>query len=60
MALQCILVTGMKYIWETRLAKKVVAKFRMRAEMEAKVSILRTTRFQSSAVQMAELISTLE
>ena len=60
LALQCILVTGMKYIWETRLAKKVVAKFRMRAEMEAKVSILRTTRFQSSAVRMAELISTLE
>ena len=59
LAIQCILVTGLKYIWETRLAKKVVTKFRMRAEIEAKVSILRRSRHQSSANLMVELINQL-
>ena len=59
LALQCILATGMKYIWEARLAKKVVYKFKMRAEIEARISILRKTRYQSSASLMAELIRML-
>ena len=59
LAIQCILVTGLKYIWETRLAKKVVTKFRMRAEIEAMVSILRRSRYQSSANIMNELINVL-
>jgi hypothetical protein len=49
----------MKYIWEARLAKKVVTMFRMRAEIEARVSILRKTRFSSSAQLVAELITLL-
>ena len=28
LAVQCILITGLKYIWEARLAKKVVSKYR--------------------------------
>ena len=60
LAVQTILITGLKYIWETRLAKKVVTKFRMRAEIEARVSILRRTRFVDSAIVMAELINTLD
>ena len=59
LAIQCILITGLRYIWETRLAKKVVTTFRMRAEIEAKVSILRKTRYQASAVIMAELLGNL-
>ena len=57
LAVQCILTTGLKYIWEARLAKKVVTVFRMRAEIEARVSILRKTRFASSAQLVADLIS---
>ena len=60
LAVQTILITGLKYIWETRLAKKVVTKFRMRAEIEARVSILRRTRFVDSAIVIAELINTLD
>ena len=59
LAVQCILITGLKYIWEARLAKKVVTKYRMRAEIEARVSILRKTRFQSSAMLVADLINLL-
>ena len=59
LAALCILTTGLKYIWETRLEKKVVHKFRMRAEIEAKVSILRKTRHASTATRIAELIDLL-
>ena len=59
LAVQCILITGLKYIWEARLAKKVVNKHRMRAEIEARVSILRKTRFLSSAELIADLITWL-
>ena len=57
LATQCILVTGMKYIWETRMSRKVVNLFRMRAEIEAKISILRKSRYCNSAVLMENLIS---
>ena len=59
-AVQTILITGLKYIWEARLAKKVVTKYRMRAEIEARVSILRRTRFSNSANIVDELINTLD
>ena len=52
----CILSTGLKFIWETRLEKKVVVTHRMRAEVEAKVSILWRTRFRRSADRVAELL----
>ena len=46
----CVMIsTGLKYIWETRVNKKVVYTHCMRAEIEARVSILRRTRFQPSA-----------
>ena len=59
LAILCILTTGLKYIWETRLAKKVVSTFRMRAEIEAKVAILRKSRHQGSAIIITELIRNL-
>ena len=59
LAVQCILITGLKYIWEARLAKKVLSQYRMRSEIEARVSILRKTRFQSSATLMTDLITWL-
>ena len=59
LAVQCILLTGMKYIWETRITRKVVHLFRMRAEIEAKISILRKTRFSNTALLMENSINLL-
>ena len=36
-----MLACGLKYIWEARLEKKTVYLFKMRAEVEARVSVLR-------------------
>ena len=46
LAVCVMLSTGLKYIWETRVNKKAVTSFSMRAEMEARVSILRRTRHE--------------
>ena len=35
---------------EARLAKMVVIKYKMRAEIEARVTILRNSRFNSAAI----------
>ena len=51
-----ILATGLKYIWEMRLAKNAVLKYKMRAEIEAMVSILRKTRHQDTAIRIEEWI----
>ena len=61
LAAQCILTTGLKYICEARLAKKVVTlyTYRIRAEITARVIILRRNRFSSSAQLVADLISKL-
>ena len=59
MAALYILITGLKYIWEMRSAKKVVLKYKMRAEIEAMVSILRKTRHQNTATRIEELIRML-
>ena len=55
LAIQGILVCGLKYIWESRLAKKVLNMYRMRAEIEAFISLLRRTRYRNAAVRMEEL-----
>ena len=59
LAVQIILITSLKYIWESRLAKKMVSMFRMRAEIEARVAILNQARHQSSAEIITDLISIL-
>ena len=46
-----------KYIWETRSEKKTVSLHKMRAEIEAKVSILRKTRYYLSGDKMLEMIN---
>ena len=53
----CLLSTGLKYIWETRAEKKPIILYKMRAEIEAKISILRRTRHENSAIKMLEMIS---
>ena len=44
LAIMCMLASGLKYIWEARVEKKQVQTFKMRSEVEARVSILRRTR----------------
>ena len=57
LAVVCLLATGLKFIWETRVAKKSVVVFKMRAELEAKVSILRKTRYFEAGDYMLEMIN---
>ena len=61
LAALCILTTGLKYIWEarTRTEKKLVHKYNMRAEIEARISILRKTRHEASAMLVDELVEML-
>ena len=54
-----ILSTGLKYIWETRAAKKVVVKYKMRAEIEAKVTLLRKTKYKRVADRSEILLNFL-
>ena len=48
----CMLATGWLYIWETRVNKKQVCLYRMRAEVEAMVTILRKSRYQQGVGDM--------
>ena len=57
LALVCLRSTGLQYIWEARANKKVVSLFKMRSEIELKVSILRKTRHREAGDKMLELIS---
>ena len=54
------LSTGLKYIWEARLAKKVVMMQKMRAEIEAKVTILEKSSFLPAALKIEEIIQILK
>ena len=56
LAVCVMLSTGLKYIWKTRVNKKVVTSFSMRAEIEARVSILRRTRHEPSALIIEEIL----
>ena len=56
LALVTLLACGLKYIWETRLERKQVQVFKMRAEAEARVSILRKTRYSASGDIMNDMI----
>ena len=56
LAVCVMLSTGLKYIWETRVSKKVVTTFSMRAEIEARVSILRRTRHEPSGLIIEEML----
>ena len=47
------LAVGLKFIWEARVAKKIIQVHKMRAEMEAKICILRKSRY-------AEVVGVLE
>ena len=52
-----ILATGLKYIWSVRVEKKQVVLFKMRAEIEAKISIIRKTRYSEAGDLMAQMLN---
>jgi hypothetical protein len=56
LATVCLLATGWLYIWEARTNKKRVCLFRMRAEVEAMVTILRKSRHQGVGELMLEMM----
>ena len=56
LAVVCLLATGLKYIWETRAEKKTLTLFKMKAEIEARISILRRTKYWRSGDKMLEMI----
>ena len=58
LAVCVILSVGLKYIWESRVGKKVVVVFKMRAEIEAVVSILRRSRHKNSSIIIEECLQT--
>ena len=51
-----MLATGLKFIWESRVAKKVVTPFLVRAELEAKISLLRRTRLVNTGTIMQGML----
>ena len=51
-----MLATGWLYIWEARVAKKQVYRYKMRAELEAMISILRKSRHNRGGEIMLEMI----
>ena len=57
LATVCVLATGLMYIWTTRTKKKVITLYKMRAEIEAKITILRKTRYWASGLKMLEMIN---
>ena len=56
LAILGLVSTGLTYIWQARAEKKVLTQYKMRAELEAMISILRKSRFTSSADKIFEII----
>ena len=56
LATVCLLATGLKYIWATRTEKKAVILYKMRAEIEARISVLRRTKHIGAGNLMSDMI----
>ena len=57
LATVCPLSIGLQYIWEARTEKKLVSLFRMRSEIEARITILRRTRHAAAGEKMLEIMN---
>ena len=57
LAVVCLLATGLVYIWATRVLKKAIYPYKMRAEVEAKISVLRKTKYWASGKKMLEMMN---
>ena len=52
-----VLAIGLNYIWEARVERKQVILYKMRSEVEARVTILRKTRHTGAANLMLEMMN---
>ena len=59
LAVVYVIATCLKYIWEQRMLKKVAKPFLMRAELEAKISLLRKTRYVEAGNIMEVMLGNL-
>ena len=50
------IATGLLYIWEARVHRKQVTPFLVRAELEAKISLLRRTRYSDAGTRIQEML----
>ena len=57
LAVVCLLATGLVYILKTRVQKKAIHLYKMRAEVEAKISILRKSRYWASGNKMLDMMN---
>ena len=57
LATMYVLAIGLKYIWEARVERKQVILYKMRSEVEARVTILRQTRHTRAANLMLEMMN---
>ena len=57
LATMFMLSIGLKYIWEARVERKQVRLYKMRSEVEARVTILRKTRHTEAGNLMLEMMN---
>ena len=58
LAVMYLLATSLKFIWDTRVSKKQVVLHQMRSELEARITILRKSKYRDAAMKMTELLET--
>ena len=51
-----MVATGLKHIWEARQSKKQTTLFQVRAELQAKISLLRRIRYQEAGQKIHEIL----
>ena len=56
LATLCLISTGLHYMWQARAEKKVLTHYKMRAELEAMITILRKMTYNATAVKILEMI----
>ena len=52
-----LLSTALPLVWQLRQAKKTVKLFNIRADIEARVNLLRNSRLKDAATQIEELLN---
>ena len=54
----CITAVGLMYVWETRVARKKVEAYKVRAELEAQITLLRETRYYEAGNLINDMLNT--
>ena len=54
-----MLATGLKFIWESRVAKKTISPYIVRAELEAEISLLRRSRLVNTCTIIQQMLGNM-